>query len=364
MHIEIAYLGGIMKLVSLMTTFAVTAGIGLPALAAGCDGILSLTRNLTFEQKSIRVAQNIYSQYCSGSTVKSGSEFSLGLDVVIEQVPIGLNLGSGSTKEKVEHLCSQYSSWYASNSASVSLAISTSDKAIDAWVSCQELEKQDVFFSVNPQKELVGFGVRRGTDVIDFLGMDYVDAHLSCFGPFGKDGKQILIDRDTRFTLSSSKEQPITCRRSYETKDGIEYLASSEVSISAEGRPPLIIPLPREEKYEPSFASEIKNSITSLDARLSAGISKTEQNVAKLRKRVAAFTKNLDVDTFIVTYGDPPRKDWHDFDHAWVGCGSLDAKAKRICKHGVLSQADELTHFAGGKCGYVVKRYTCLKKKF
>ena len=353
-----------MKLASIFTSFAVTVGIGLPVFAAGCDGILSLTRNLTFEQKSIRVAQNIYSQYCSGSAVKSGSEFSLGLDVVIEQVPIGLKLGSGSTKEKVEHLCSQYSNWYANNSASVSLAISTSDKAIDAWVSCKELEKQDVFFSVNPQKELIGFGVRRGTDIIDFLGMDYVDTHLTCFGPFGDDGKQIIIDKNTRFTLSSSKEQPITCRRSYETKDGIEYLASTEVSISAEGRPPLIIPLPGEEKYEPSFASEIKSSITSLNARFSAEISRTDQSITKLRNRVAAFTKNLDVDTFIVTYGDPPRKDWHAFDHAWVGCGNLDAEAKSICKGGVLSQADELTHLAGGRCGYVVKRFTCLKKKF
>lgn len=343
---------------------AAILSVSTGAIAAGCDGILSLTRNLTFEQKSIRVAQNIYSQYCSGSTLKSGSSFSLGLDVVIEQVPIGLKLGSGSTKEKVEHLCSQYSNWYANNTASVSLAISTSDKAIDAWVSCQELEKQDVFFSVNPQKELVGFGVRRGTDVIDFLGMDYVDTHLSCFGPFGDSGKQVLIDKDTRFTLSTSKEQPITCRRTYQSKDGIEYLASTEVSISAEGRPPLIIPLPREEKYEPSFASEINEKITALDARLSTRISNTDKSVVNLLNRVAKFAKNLDVDSFIVTYGDPPRKDWHDFDHAWVGCGNLDAKAKDLCKGGILTQSDELTHFAGGNCGYVVKRYTCLKKKF
>lgn len=95
--------------------------------AAGCDGILSLTRNSNYEAKSTVVAQSIYEQYCSGNSLKNDKKFSLGLDVVIKSVPVALNLGSGSIEERVEHLCSEYQDWYNLNTQSISLAISTSD---------------------------------------------------------------------------------------------------------------------------------------------------------------------------------------------------------------------------------------------
>jgi len=261
--------------------------------AAGCDGILSLTRNLDFETRSIQLAEHLHSTYCEGNSLKSNKSFSLVLDVVIKQVPIGLKLGSGSTTDKMQQLCSQYNSWSATNQQSVSLALSTSDKAIDAWQRCIELEGQDVFFTVDPRTELVAFGVRRGTDIIEFLGMNYNDDQIICTGPVGDGGKEVVINTSTRFTLTEAKDTPITCRRKFaQTEDGVDFLPAAEISISAQGAAPLIVPLPRDERYEPNLASDIRERLEASEARadqLQSLVDQTNQRITALQQSLAKY---------------------------------------------------------------------------
>ncbi|MDE0521748.1 MAG: hypothetical protein OXH79_07305, partial [Boseongicola sp.] len=98
-----------MKNASMAFAFMCLIGVApKPALSAGCDGILSLTRNLTYEQKGIRIADQLYSSYCKGAELKESSSLGLDLDTVIKNVPLGLRLDSGNAQEKVEHLCSNY----------------------------------------------------------------------------------------------------------------------------------------------------------------------------------------------------------------------------------------------------------------
>lgn len=277
----------------LVVLAVLSIGTALQAHANGCDGILSLTRSMDFQARSIQLAEQLHNAYCEGSSLKSGSSFSLNLSTVIKQVPVTLDLGSGSTRDQVQQLCSQYDSWSAMNRQEVSLALSTSDKAIDAWKRCKELEGQDVFFTVDPRAELVAFGVRRGRDIIDFLGMNYLEEQIICTGPVGEGGKEVIIDTNTRFTLRESKETPITCRRKYvQNADGINYLPSAEISISAQGAAPLIVPLPREEHYEPSLASDIRERLQASEARadqLQALLDQASQRITALQQSLGGY---------------------------------------------------------------------------
>lgn len=281
------------KMKHIILTATIFVGSSLQVHAAGCDGILTLTRNLDFETRRVQFAEQLHDAYCEGSSLKSGRSFSFGVEAMIKQVPVGLNLGSGSTKEKMQELCSQYDSWAATNQEVVSLALSTSDRAIDAWQRCKELEEQDVFFTVDPRAELVAFGVRRGKDVIDFLGMNYIEDQIICTGPVGEGGREETINTKTRFTLTEAKETPITCRRKYQkTQDGILYLPAAEVSISAEGAAPLLVRLPREEQYEPSLASAIREHLEESDARadqLQSLVDQANQRIAALQQSLGGY---------------------------------------------------------------------------
>lgn len=337
-----------------------------PALSAGCDGILSLTRNLTYEQKAIRIADEVYSSYCRGSQLHQGSSFDADLNVVIQNVPFGLRLDSGSTREKVEHLCSNYQGWYAHNANAVSIARSTSDSAIGAWVRCKELEKQDVFFSVHPEKQLIGFSVKRGSDVIDFLGMIYNSDEMTCSGPFGEDAKQVVIDEHTRFTLQTAMEQPIVCRRNLRRSgNGTQHLAEGEVAIMAEGRPPLIVPLPREELYEPSYSSEIRESLKTLRATLSdtqERISKVEMSWKRQFENAIGnfdeFKRERAIKSILIMRGEHQRMGEPYFRTIW--CGDASQFARDYCGDRP-NHMEMIYQRSGDRCGYTYYVVSCVK---
>jgi hypothetical protein len=136
--------------------------------AEACDGILSLTRTIDIDIKSIHMAERLYQSACSGKTLKQNWNAQAGIETMIEQVPFKLNLGGGGTKEKAERFCSTFEQWRTDNSQYYNSAISTPIPAIDAWLACRRLQSEGVFFSVEPVRERVGFSVRRGPEIVDF----------------------------------------------------------------------------------------------------------------------------------------------------------------------------------------------------
>lgn len=270
-------------------------GAATQVYAEGCDGILSLTRTVDYQETSLLVASDIHDEYCEGGQLQSSKSFTGSLDFMVKQIPVGLEIGFGSTREQVSNLCKNYSSWEAENRESVTLALSTSDRAIDAWRHCRTLERGNVFFSVTPQTELIGFSVRRGQEVIEFLGMNYDPAYLTCSGPVGEGGAEVQINTSTRFQLFEGTERPIVCRRIQRTlADGTVYFPATEISISAEGADPLLVPLPRDERLEPSLASQIREELINLQSRnavLQDELNRTHARIDTIDGSLAGYVK-------------------------------------------------------------------------
>lgn len=242
---------------ALVTALMIASGSSL-----ACDGILSLTRNVSVDVTSVQLAERLYKSECRGSSIKSNWNAQVGIEAIIEQIPLKLKLGGGSSKQKIEHLCSNFDQWKSDNSQYYTSAASTPIPAIDAWVACKRLEGEDVFFTAEPQRERVGFSVRRGKNIIDFYGMTYDPAKMICSGPFGNNKEQTIVDDKVRFELKEGTDYPITCsRKIFTDKVGIEYYPADTIAISAQGKAPLLIPLNRENVDQGIFLSELEKRI-------------------------------------------------------------------------------------------------------
>ncbi len=95
------------------------------ATAFACDGILSLTRNVSLDVNQALVAQHTYMNECSGKNLKSGWSAQAGGEGVYQMMPVKLNLAGGSQKEKAEHLCKNFDEWKAANTDTLNFAMST-----------------------------------------------------------------------------------------------------------------------------------------------------------------------------------------------------------------------------------------------
>lgn len=329
------------------------------AYADGCDGILRLTRNINYDQQSLLIVGAAYEKYCSGTSVKSGMNMDTSIGLPIAEVPVELNLGFGSTRERVENLCRNYESWHKQVSERTTLAVSTDDKAIEAWRDCKAKEQGGVFFSVAPQREMVAISVRRGNDVIDFMGIDYNTDHIVCTGPFGDDGTEVQVDKQTRHRLVTGKEVPITCRRKYDESLGERILPYTEIAIRAEGAPPLVVPLPRDQIYEPSFASGIQQRMDDLrqqldDERNQRGTDVQALNELLAKLRATTLTKR----TYIFRGERRERFGEHLATGIYVQCGDPTTAAQNFCgtdRMGIRT----LSSSGGNRCGYSRYEVSC-----
>lgn len=249
----------------------VISTVPICASAQGCDAILSLTRSVDYQASSTNIANSLFKSECSGSQLKAGWSVESGLDFAIDAIPMGLKLNAGSTKDKVEHLCKNFESWSVQNADTLRIAISTAIPAIQAWENCKRWESSGVDFTFNPVREVVALSVKRGTEVINFQGMTYEKSKIICEGPFGKNGQNVTIDPNTRFELVDDDVVPFVCNRILNTDaSGNEFYPEVTITASAEGLPPLAVPLDRLDKSGGLFLNELEERLTQSISRIDA----------------------------------------------------------------------------------------------
>lgn len=275
-----------MKTKSILTTIALAVTLAPQTVfGAGCDGILSLTRSVNLDVRSASNAKFIHEQYCDQGALKAGKSFALGLDIAVKNVPVKLNLGSGSTEERVNHICKTYDDWAASSSDTLGLIETTKDRAIEAWERCVTLENDVVNFSVVPGVGQIAFGVERGRDNIRFNGLVYDPELLTCKGAFGDNGSLIDMDDFPGITLDRSKSYSMSCVRTRDVlEDGTIRYPFSEVTLLAEGGQ-LVVPLAEENILPRSISSDLQADIADLQGRLGS----LQEELAKLKTELVDF---------------------------------------------------------------------------
>ena len=248
--------------------------IGPSAYAQGCNAILGLTQNIDVEHQSIRAAKAIKDNYCSGNSVNSDRNFSASLEVLVQKVPLGFKVGSGSTRETVQNVCSSFDEWARNNHDIFTASISANDRAIEAWETCIRVQAGgDVEYDLQLSKETVLVQLQRGRDVVEFQGAHYNKDAMRCFGPFGANGDEVDVDTETRYSIQSAVKLPLTCERKF--RAGTDILPRTDLVVRVPGNS-LLIPLSEDRRAGTQFASDLKRQIASLEGELSEKTSRVE----------------------------------------------------------------------------------------
>ncbi len=236
----------------------------------GCAEVLRLTgrdSSVSYQQQAARAY--VYSNYCSGSEIREGVNLDLGVSDLVNS----FDLGFGSTKDKVEHVCRTSQESSASSSVDFKRSSVVVRDAIASWLECKKLNSDGL--TVKPHLGQASFDIdlqRWGPDVVRVSGVHYDDAILSCKAKLEIDGDAVVVDENTSFELTDGDNWPITCWRTPQGTAPQRY-PEAEISISTTAGT-FRMRVPRDERPSYSWASDLQDSQDALEQIVRALITK------------------------------------------------------------------------------------------
>lgn len=249
--------------------------LSVPILISGahaqeaCTGLLTyLGRDQTRESRTNAIARDIYDSHCEGSSMKSGSNTSVGLGAVVEAIPINFSFGSGTNEEKLSNFCKTYSEKYLFDS---SLSIDTSivvRETLYAFNKCIELSKKDIYFYPNISTTQFVVDVRRGSDDADILGFAYDNTLLACTAPSSDSSNTtVVVDQNTRKALSGDF-YPVTCVRKPKIQpDGTTEYPKATLTIST-SRSSFLMPVDGDTEVSMSSIKDMKSEFEKVSKQI------------------------------------------------------------------------------------------------
>jgi hypothetical protein len=108
---------------------------------ASCDDVYrDNVRNRDFSEKNWSSLNTLYDQLCTSSGEKRNSSWNASLDVIVEDIPIGMTGGGKDASEKTSNFCHYYNSYRYDASHK---EIKTDDVVVDAlnnYNVCKNIE--------------------------------------------------------------------------------------------------------------------------------------------------------------------------------------------------------------------------------
>jgi hypothetical protein len=236
----------------------------------GCASVLSLTgRNFIESSVEFSSAQNIYSNYCSGSTYKSGSATNVGLDVVIEGIPLGVSFFGNSSEEKINNFCSTMSQGENTDYVKALKGSLVSIEAVKAWADCKKYQNIGIAFSPIITIDSVTVDVKKtASDPVRIQGVSAGEG-LECSIPWDSASPNASADvsSNTRLELNDSRQWQVQCRRTGSSVGGsISYERTSLTINTSEGS--FVLPVPADAAFSAQTASELNRSLEALQNKI------------------------------------------------------------------------------------------------
>ncbi|NJM36024.1 MAG: hypothetical protein HC850_16560 [Rhodomicrobium sp.] len=237
------------------------------------------------EDQSYAFANRLYSNHCEGANYKENRNLNIGLDAVVESIPISFKLGSGSSLDKANHFCKTYQEHLSQNYTRAARASLVSSVAVQAWEACQRFRNLGVFFAPAIRSDRVTISVeKRGPNPVVIQGVAYDQDKLSCFVT-GNDQDPTgapKADQNTRRTLNTGDHWQVSCRRSGEkVGDEIRFRQATLSVLTTAGA--FDLPIPADAEIGPQSAAAITEAINQLRLGL--------LDTSKRRLRCVTITK-------------------------------------------------------------------------
>ncbi len=232
-----------------------------------CKDVLS-ARSYSTETANIGLAVKIYEQNCQGSQSKKSSSLSVGLDTVIQSVPLKFNLGSGSGSERLSHFCKTFDSAYQGNESYFKNASDVAGDAASSWLSCMSFAAKGISFKPSiASTQLVVDIARTNATPASVEGITYDEKLLSCTAPnTNATPGRTKVDESSVKDLTESY-WTVTCRRIPQVQGDDSVYPKADISIGTT-KGAFIMPIPPDASHPYQWSSEMQAKIRLLEERL------------------------------------------------------------------------------------------------
>lgn len=242
----------------------------LPAVAQDiCRGILVYgSRDVIAKTRDAEYSRALYQEHCEGSISKSSSTVGVGLDAVIEAIPVGLKVNTGSSKERLNSFCKKYSETERNSVSETNNSQLVVREALDAFNKCISIASREVFFAPQLARTQLIVDVRRGSRNVDLEGVTYEPSELTCRVPHANNIDQsVTANENTRKTLTD-KNYTISCvRKGQNSPNGDRLYPRTEISIAtSEGS--FVLPIPADAVLAEQWATNISQRLSAVEARV------------------------------------------------------------------------------------------------
>ncbi|NPU63721.1 hypothetical protein HL667_01780 [Bradyrhizobium sp. 83012] len=228
-----------------MKTIACTIAVLLASMSVteaqdACSEVLRLTgKSETSTAEVYAFANRLYSQHCEGSKYKENKNLNIGLEAVVESIPVNFKLDKGTNTERVEHFCKTYDADLKINYSRAAQASIVSSVAVQAWENCQKFRNLGINFAPMVVLDQVVLSVeKKSADSIIIQGVKYDEDKMTCTatGDDASPAKSVKASLDTIRKLDSGDQWHVLCKRKSVEEAGIKtFPITSLVVLTTKG---------------------------------------------------------------------------------------------------------------------------------
>lgn len=220
----------------------VAAAITSPALADNSALFATCTEftKQAFREYSIKNSDEakldtIYDKYCREDKTANTSNFGLGLDVVIYDIPIGLTVDTSNAHQAMTNFCKNYQRLTTSKSSEYIREERIVGRAYDSFDRCVAWASQGISIGHRVESlSRINFFLQPSYNRPVFIRGIKPSSNVKCQGidPTAAKPEEVTFDGNTTIKLTPDLSLGMVCERTGKTdKDGNTILEEGEVTI-------------------------------------------------------------------------------------------------------------------------------------
>lgn len=270
---------------------AASASLGQSNLIDACKSIITDgLREYSIRADSSAYLNTVHDKYCEKSGASKAQSFGMGLDAVVEAIPISFKGSYGSSSEAMRNFCKSYSSAVSASSNSLSYQETTVRRAYQSFDQCvamaasnvvvrhavRSLEMFDLYMAPGFSRPIRINGIQT-TENVECTGRDTSLA----------DGPIKRFDQTTSMRLIDNNTLNLGCKRkgTVSSQGAIEYdeaVVTIFTDLSPNGN--YSIYLPRDSRLPINQASVVQQGLVDLKNQLQASMTKTSAVNARFER--------------------------------------------------------------------------------
>jgi len=262
------------------------AGIVVPTTAQNlqCPDIAKTLKEYSIDSSSSNFLNSVFSQHCQQDGSKKSTSVGLGLDAVVNAIPLKFTGSYNNNDAAFTNFCKTYASFTTANSNTDTYKETISTKALDTLAQCLRLQSTGVFITHDVTNvEAISFYMR--SSVTQSFGLQGVQTtgDVTCTGQLG--GHKTKFDQSVTSTIKTTQSFGCIRQGTGTAKGGKSFGESTITIMTNQGNYAVL--WPKDERQSIDMATDIDRRITSVSGDLA--LTKTALQTITQAKPVVVY---------------------------------------------------------------------------